>query len=145
MKYKEKHIDIMHSIVVPVAGSDDAEKTVAELQYFDPDHVTAVFVAEETEGYPNKSPHSVSEDIAEESREMFIEHFPEVDFRIVQATDIVEGIIDTADEIDASAIVYRPRQRSFISRILSSSQSEKLITHSSYPVVALPEPEEMEE
>lgn len=145
MKYQEKHIDIMHDIVVPVADAYDAEKTVAELQYFDPEHVTAVFVAEETDGYPNKKPHSVSEDIAEDSRDMFLDHFPEVDFRMVQATDIVEGIIDTADDIDATAIVYRPRQQSFISRILSSSQSEKLITHSSYPVIALPEPEEMEQ
>ena len=144
MKYQENHIDIMHDIVVPVADSDDAEKTVSELKYFDPTHVTAVFVAEETDGYPNKTPHSVSEDIAEDTKEMFEREFPEVDFRLVQATDIVEGIIETADEIDATSIVYRPRQRSFISRILSSSQSEKLITHSSYPVIALPEPEEME-
>ena len=145
MKYQEKHIDLMHNIVVPVSGEEDTRKTVQELQYFDPDHVTAVFVAEETEGYPNKTPNDVSEEIAENLQELFVEHFPDVDFRLVQATDMVEAIIETADDVGATAIVYRPRQSSFISRILSSSQSEKLMTHSSYPVVALPEPEEMDD
>ena len=145
MKYKNKHIDLMNDIVVPVSNESDTEKTIKELQYFDPEHITAVFVIEETDGYPNKTPTTVLKDIAEDSMEMFEESFPNADFRLVQSYDVIESIIDTADDVGATSIVYRPRQRSFLSQILSSSQSEELITKSSYPVVALPEPEEMDD
>lgn len=144
MKYKQEHIDLMDNVVVPLASEDDADKTATELSYFDPEHVTAVFVAEETTGYPNKTPNSVSENIAGDIRDMMESHFPETDFRLVQSPDVTEGIISVAEEVEASAIVFRPRQSSVITRLLSGNKTMKLLTHSAYPVVALPDPEEME-
>lgn len=144
MKYREKHIELMNNIVVPLANEDDAEKTAAELSYFDPDHVTAVFVVEETENYPNKSPITTSEEIADEISEMFESHFPETEFRIVQSTDVIEAVIEVAEDVEASSIVFRPSQTSTITRLLSGNKALKLVTNTSYPVVALPEPEDMD-
>lgn len=59
---------------------------------------------------------------------------------MVQSSDTVESIVNVAEDVNATSVVFRPRNHSFISRILKGSTSE-LINKSHIPVIALPEPE----
>lgn len=140
MGYKEKHMDIMNEVVVPIASEDDAEKTIEELEHFEIEHMTVVFVAEKTESYPNTVPRSVFQETIDDIEDTFDEVYPDYNLRVVQSSDTVEAIVNVVEDVEATSIVFRPRQHSFISRIIKGSTLE-LISESHVPVIALPEPE----
>lgn len=141
MRYREDHIDIMHEVIVPIAGEDDAEKTIRELKHFEIEHLTVVFVAEQTDSYPNTVPRSVFQETADSIEDAFDEAYSDYNFRVVQSSDTIESIVNVVEDVNATSVVFRPRQHSFISRILTSSTLE-LIDESHIPVIALPEPED---
>lgn len=64
--------------------------------------------------------------------------FPDADERTVYARDIVGAIFEAADEVGASAVAYRSRGGSRISRFLSGDLSPELVTTADRPVIALP-------
>lgn len=127
------------SIVVPVANQEDAQATAVALEPYDVGDITVLHVVEKGEGVPDKTPVEQSKQIARESFAAFRETFPEAKMEITYRRDVVTGIIEVAKDIDASAIVYRPRDRARILQFLSGDRSLRLITEAKRPVIALSE------
>jgi nucleotide-binding universal stress UspA family protein len=132
-------------VLVPVANDEDAAATARALAPYDPARVTALHVVEKGEGVPDKTPVEQSETIAEESFAALRETFPEAAGEIAYNRDVVEAILDAAEELGASAIAFRPREGGRLVQLLSGDLSQRLVTDSELPVVALPVEEESEE
>lgn len=139
-----KKADIMGRIVVPIVDEVDAEKTIEELQNFNIGEIIVVRAIEKSEGSLGSTPRTVHEDVGEKIKEKFRIAYPESKFQMTQSEDSVDSIVKVALESNATSIVFRPEQHSFISRLLSNNTLE-LIERATIPVVALPEPEEVEE
>jgi hypothetical protein len=134
----ESHRDLLANVVVPVAGAEDAAITARVLVPYDPDRVTVVYVVEKGEGVPDKTPVAQSKEIAAEAFEAFHETFPDAADEIAFRRDVVEGIMAVANDVDASAIAFRPRGGGRILQFLSGDRSLRLITEANRPVVSLP-------
>ncbi|MHC3439846.1 universal stress protein [Natrialbaceae archaeon A-gly3] len=130
--------DILAHALVPVAHEEDARKTARALEAYDPARVTALHVVEKGEGVPDKTPVEYSEELAEESYAAVRDVFPEAEEHTAYARDVVGAILEAAEEVDASAIVYRSRGGGRIMQFLSGDLSVKLVTRADRPVVALP-------
>ncbi|MFC6724999.1 universal stress protein, partial [Halobium palmae] len=68
----------------------------------------------------------------------FREAFPDAEEHVEYRRDVVAGILDAAEEVGASAIVFRPREGGRIVQFLSGDLSEKLVDEADRPVVVLP-------
>lgn len=126
------------SIVVPVANQADAQATAAALEPYDVGAITILYVVEKGEGVPDKTPVEQSERVATESFTAFRETFPETQTETIYRRDVVTGIIEVARDIDASAIVFRPRGGSRLKQLLAGDRSLGLLTEAKRPVIALP-------
>lgn len=136
--------NIMGKVVVPIVDEEDAEKTVQELQNFDVEDISVVFVVEKSEGGLASTPRTLYEDVAQNVKEIFRSVYPDCGFQVIQSEDSVDSIVEVALESGATSIVFRPEQHSFMSRLLSNNTLE-LIEQATIPVIALPEPEVVEE
>ena len=132
-------MNFTESVVVPVADEGDARATAAALEPYDVESVTVVHVVEKGEGVPDKTPVEQSEAVAADAFAAFKETFPDADTATAYRRDVVEGILQVASELDASAIVFRPREGGRIVKFLSGDRSLRLITRADRPVIALSE------
>lgn len=139
MNGDENSRDLMRHWLVPVATKEDADKTARALGQYSPEDITVLYVVEKGEGVPDKTPVEQSEQIAAESFAVFRTVFPQADVHITYARDVVGAIFAVADEIGASAIVYRSRGGHRIKHLLSGDLSLKLVTQNDRPVIALPQ------
>lgn len=135
---------LLEHALLPVAHEEDALATARALEPYQPNHVTALHVVEKGGGVPDKTPVEQSESLAEESYAAVRTVFPDADDHTAYSRDIVGAIFDAADEVGASAIVYRSRGGSRIMQFLSGDISLKLVTKASIPVIALPRVESEE-
>ncbi len=135
---------MLDHVLLPVAHEDDARETALALEPYDPGRVTVVYVVEKAGGAPDKTPVEQSKEMAAASFSAVEEVFSDADAEIAYGRDIVEAIVDTATDVDATAIAYRPRESNRILRVLTGDLSLRLVTESPIPVVSLPDPNESE-
>jgi nucleotide-binding universal stress UspA family protein len=133
---------IFTHVLVPVADAEDAAATAAALSPYSPDRVTVLHVVEKGEGVPDKTPVEQSEAAAQEAFEAFREEIPAAETAVRYRRDIVEGILDAAADLEASAIAFRPRGGSRLVQLFTGDRTLGMVTESDRPVVALPDPED---
>jgi len=133
--------DLLGHVLLPVANEEDALATARALEPYDPVRVTALHVVEKGEGVPDKTPVEQSEALAAESYDAVRSVFPDADEHTAYARDVVDAILDAADEVDASAIAYQSRGGNRLLQFLSGDLSAELVTDAPIPVVALPRAE----
>jgi nucleotide-binding universal stress UspA family protein len=138
MDTAESRTDLMSHLLAPVAHQEDARATARALSDYSPGQVTVLHVVEKGEGVPDKTPVEQSEQIAADAFADFRSVFPDVDEEISYGRDIVDAILETADEVGASAIAFRSRGGNRLMHFLSGDPSLKLITTADRPVIALP-------
>jgi len=130
--------ELLAHVLLPVATKNDAEKTARALASYSPDRVTVLHVVEKGEGAPDKTPVEQSEAVADDAVEAVRELFPEAELHTAYSGDVVDAILETAGEVDASAIAYRSRGGGRLIHFLSGDLSLKLVTSADRPVIALP-------
>ena len=135
---------LLGHVLVPVAQEADARKTARGLAPYDPDQVTAVHVVEKAGGAPDKTPVEHSHEVAADCYAAIQSVFPAADTHTAYGRNVVETILQAADEVGATAIVYRSRGGNRLMHFLSGDQSLKLVTRADRPVIALPRAEDDE-
>jgi nucleotide-binding universal stress UspA family protein len=124
-----------------VADEEDAVASARALEPYAPERVTVLHVVEKGEGVPDKTPVEQSEEIAQQAFEAVRQRFPDADDRTAYSRDVVDAILEIADDVDASAITFRPRESGRLARFLSGSRTTKIVTEADRPVVVLPKGE----
>lgn len=129
---------LLSHVLVPVANEADARETAEALEVFEPDDVTVMHVVEKGEGVPDKTPVAQSEALAEDLYAAFRSVFPDAATHTTYARDVIDAIFESAEEIDATAIVFRSRGGNRLVQFLSGDHTLKLVTQATRPVIALP-------
>lgn len=134
-------------VLIPIASEDDARtarETILPYLAGSGGVATIVHVIKYTEGGVDPSPVSVQEEDAERLFEIVIEDHADlvVETKKAYGTDIATAIFNVAEEIDASAIVFAPEERSRLIRLLSGDTALSLVSNPDVPVLAIPRHEE---
>ena len=134
-------------VVVPVADPDDAERTAASVvpRLGPTSTVVVVHVIEKGGGAIDKAPLEQRKEYARKAFDRASEPLEATDVavetEILYGTDVVETIFGGADEWDADAIAFIPREGSRITELLTGDRTRRLVREASVPVVALPQEE----
>lgn len=134
----ENQNDLLGHALVPVANEADARETAQALEPYAPGSVTVTHVVEKAGGAPDKTPVEQSEAIAAAAYDAVHETFPDAATLTTYETDVVRGIFDAAEEVDATAIAYRPREGNRLVKFIAGDHTQKLATNAPVPVVVLP-------
>lgn len=136
--------DLLSRVVVPVASDEDAAATAAAIAAYDAEvgDVTLVYVVEKAGGAADKAGVEQREAAAREAFDTFDAALPDVtvEREIVYDTDILDGILSVAADVDATAIAFTPREGGRFVRMLTGDVALRLVTGADRPVVSLPRP-----
>lgn len=131
--------------LVPIASEEDAVATARALSpYLDGDRrVTLLHVIEKAGGALDKASveqrRAEADEIFAAAREHLEGTGAQVETTLEYGTDVSETIVDTADEIDATAVVFTPRGGSKWVKLLTGDVATSLVEESHLPVVTLPD------
>ncbi len=135
-------------ILLPVAHEEDTKRTcraLLEHNLGNPDSskIIVVHVIEKAGGAPDKAPLPAREEQAERiftlTEQILGNSGYELETRLVYATDVVDGLIDVARDVEATSIVFLPREGGRLSRLLTGNLSTQLVFSSPVPVISLPQ------
>jgi nucleotide-binding universal stress UspA family protein len=138
--------NLFETVLLPVASEADAGTTgaaaAARIGAAD-GRAVVVHVIEKAGGAPDKASVEQREEQAAEifaaAREAFADVGVEVETRLAYGTDIAETIFEVADDVDATAIAFTPREGNRWKRLLTGDVALSLVTETDRPVVVLPE------
>lgn len=132
--------------LVPVASPEDTEASMKAVRpYLESidGEVTVINVIEKAGGAPDKASVEQREEYAREmfaiARDEMANSDCTLTTEIYYGTDVAETIIKAAHEIEASAIVFTPRDSSRWVRLLTGDIALSLVSDSDLPVITLPE------
>lgn len=132
---------LFRRILVPIADREDTEATCDALAgYLDEsvERVTILNVIEQTEGYMDTASPEALQEEAERWFDIARDRLPvAVETELRAGPDVVAEILTCANEIGATAIVFRPRPKHKLSDLFSTSVEHRLLTNSPCPVIAL--------
>ncbi|WP_435360370.1 universal stress protein [Haloarchaeobius sp. DFWS5] len=133
---------LLERIVVPVANDTDASATAAALsRYLDEvDHLTVAHVIAKGGGAVDKAPMEKRQADANQFLSSVESRFADgttVDTRIEFGTSVAETIVETALDVDATAIVFRPRGGNRLVRFLSGDTGVRIAAEADVPVVSI--------
>lgn len=129
------------TVLVPVADERDASETARALEPYDVGDTVVVHVVEKGDGVPDKTPVEQSENVADAAFAAFRAIYPDARTRTVYDRDVVDGITAVAEEVDATAIAFRPRGGSRLVQFLAGDRSLRLVTDANRPVISLSSPD----
>ncbi|MFC7202351.1 universal stress protein [Haloferax namakaokahaiae] len=137
--------------LLPIANEADATATCrAAFPHIAGQHgqATVVHVIEKAGGAPDKAGVEQREELADEVFDIVAriadEFGLDVKTELRFATDVAEEILDVADETDATAIVFSPREGRGWWDLFSGDVRKHLVHNDERPVVVLPGSDETE-
>lgn len=138
---------LFEQVLIPIASEDDARmarETILPYLAGSGGVATVVHVIKYTEGGVNPSPVSMQEEDAERLFDIVNQDHPDlvVETKKAYGTDITAAIFEVATEINASAIVFAPEEKSRLIRLLTGDTALSLISNPDVPVLAIPRRDE---
>jgi nucleotide-binding universal stress UspA family protein len=133
--------DLFDRVLLPMADPADARATCDALAPHEVGHVVAVYVVEKAGGAMDKASVEQREGYADEIFAVVEERLADsvsLETRVAYGTDVTATIFDVADDVDATAVVIRPREGSRWIRLLTGDVALSLVTETDRPVVVLP-------
>lgn len=138
--------ELFERVVVPVANQEDAAATTAALLPYVgaiDGTVIAVHVIEKAGGALDKASVEQREQDAKGMFSVVSDGLTDsgvtLETEILYGTDVAHTIIETAHNVDATAIVFTPRGGSRWKRLLTGDVTHDLVTSSDIPVLVLPD------
>lgn len=133
-------------VVLPIAGENDADVTCESVAPFlEPGaDVIAVHIIEKTDCAPDKAPvdarRAQADTIFTIVRERLAETGHDVQTELRYETDVVNEILDIAEEFDATSVCFTPRPGSRWIKLLLGDHAYRLTTEAELPVLVFPHP-----
>jgi nucleotide-binding universal stress UspA family protein len=135
---------LFERVLVPVASERDATRareTVIPRVADAGGTVVLVHVVTLNPGGIDPSPAEVQR---EEAERLFALSTPDgtdvvVDTRTAYGPDVVDALVETVREVDATAVVLAPEERGRLIRLLTGETTRPLMARAPVPIVALPE------
>lgn len=140
--------DPFDTVAVPVASEEDAETTCDALRPYlsARSEVVVVHVIEKTGGGIDPAPVEQRKRraarIFDRCSEVLSGDVGTLDTTATFHTDVVEGILETADEIDADLVAFTPRSANRILKLISGDTTFELVHRTDRPVFVVPPAEE---
>lgn len=135
------------TIAIPLASEGDAQTTCRAVRPFlsAQSAVVIIHVIEKADGGIDPAPVEARKNQASQifercSRELS-QGVGTVDTATVFHTDIVDGIIETAEDNHADVITFTPRSANRLLKLVSGDTAFKLIHEADRPVFVVPHPE----
>lgn len=136
---------LFETVLVPIANEQDAEATCrAILREIDNRDATlhVVHVIEKAGGAPDKAGVEQRREVAgrifDRVDAALAEEIISLETEILYGTDVATAILEHADQLDATSIVFTPRGASRWKKLLSGDVAQKLVSNTDRPLVVLP-------
>lgn len=134
---------LFERVLIPIASESDARvarETILPYLAGSGGVAVVVHVIKYVEGSVDPSPVSMQEDDAERLFDIVGRDHPEmvVETRKAYGTDVAAALFEVAHEVDASALVFAPKERSRLIRLLTGDTALSLVSNPDVPVLAIP-------